>query len=292
MKSRSFAAIALLTGGAALAGLPAVSGCESDRRDRESGARRGRQPTTRSFPISDTLNHSGCSSTASLLHGRCGPDFTSGVTLFDDYIGGAGRHSPSYAGFLRHIYLLPLLSCSRRKSATSAHGDLRSGPARSIDRLALWNEESSGIGRLDLFWSSDGVNVLLAGVGARSDRPGMPGQLWRRTRSPSRLRTPGSFGLKCRIARRTTAIPTSVRRACADRRSGLRRRRRPLLPPYPSQRHWRCSASAWRASASADATAAADPIVVAPTRKPRPGGAFCWVADCGGRLGPPTPQHP
>lgn len=49
-------------------------------------------------------------------------------------------------------------------TAASVTYDL--GDALGIDALALWNEESSGIGLLDLFWSTDNVtfNSLAAGL--------------------------------------------------------------------------------------------------------------------------------
>lgn len=73
--------------------------------------------------------------------------FTSGVTSFDAYLATTPRHTMIFGGF-------EWFSNAGTTGATVTY-DL--GAVIAIDRLALWNEESSGIGTLNLFSSTDGV---------------------------------------------------------------------------------------------------------------------------------------
>lgn len=86
--------------------------------------------------INNTLDQSGLTA-----------GFTSGVTDFDTYLATTPRHTMIFAGF-------EWFSDSGTTAAVVTY-DL--GAAITIDRLALWNEESSGIGTLDLLSSTDGV---------------------------------------------------------------------------------------------------------------------------------------
>lgn len=87
--------------------------------------------------INDTFNQNGLS-----------VNYTSGVTDFDSYIGSSISHTLTFSGFEWFS--------NQGSSSASVTYDL--GSMQQIDALALWNEESSGIGLLDLFYSSDGVN--------------------------------------------------------------------------------------------------------------------------------------
>lgn len=89
--------------------------------------------------INDTLNQQGLTS-----------GFTSGVTNFDAYLGTTPRHTMLFFGF-------EWFSNFATTGATVTY-DL--GSVVAIDRLALWNEESSGIGTLNLFSSTDGVTFI------------------------------------------------------------------------------------------------------------------------------------
>jgi hypothetical protein len=58
------------------------------------------------------------------------------------------------------------------RNAGSASVTYDLGSLTNIDRLALWNEESSGIGTLDLFHSSDGINFAPLALGLKpTDNP-------------------------------------------------------------------------------------------------------------------------
>lgn len=73
--------------------------------------------------------------------------YTSGVTNFDTYLATVPRHTMIFAGF----------EWFSNSGTTGAVVTYDLGAAIAIDRLALWNEESSGIGTLDLLSSKDGV---------------------------------------------------------------------------------------------------------------------------------------
>jgi hypothetical protein len=82
--------------------------------------------------------------------------YTSGVTLFDTYMAGNPLHTPTFSGF-------EWFSNTPGSTATVTYDF---GETVSIDRLALWNEEASGIGSLTVLVSTDGslFTSILAGV--------------------------------------------------------------------------------------------------------------------------------
>lgn len=86
--------------------------------------------------IADTYNHNG------LLSG-----FVSGVTDFNTYIGTNPQHSLVFAGN----------EWFGNSGTTSASVTYDLGSVLNINAMALWNEESSGIGRLDIFTSLDNI---------------------------------------------------------------------------------------------------------------------------------------
>ncbi|MBA3975174.1 MAG: coagulation factor 5/8 type domain-containing protein [Candidatus Solibacter sp.] len=95
--------------------------------------------------LADTFNQNGLSS-----------GYVSGVTDFDVYLGTNPTHTTTFGGF-------EWFSNSGTSSASVTY-DL--GSVMQIDRLALWNEESSGIGSLDLYGSTDNVtfNLIVSGL--------------------------------------------------------------------------------------------------------------------------------
>jgi hypothetical protein len=96
-------------------------------------------------PIADTFNKNG------LLTG-----YTAGVTDFDTYIAGNPQHSLVFAGN----------EWFSNSAATAATVTYDLGSSKTIDALALWNEDISGIGSLALETSSDGLIFapLVAGL--------------------------------------------------------------------------------------------------------------------------------
>ncbi len=88
--------------------------------------------------IINTINQSGLS-----------PGFISGVTIFDTYLGGSPLHNDATTG-----------EWFSNTGTTSAVVTYDFGAPSIIDRLALWNEDSAGIGRLDLYQSLDGVTFI------------------------------------------------------------------------------------------------------------------------------------
>lgn len=104
--------------------------------------------------LQDTYDQSG------LLSG-----YTSGVTDFDTYIGTNPLHTSTFSGN----------EWFSNSGSTTASVTYDLGGVYSIDALALWNEEAAGIGLLDLYGSSDGVNFsLLSGGLAPTDHPTHP----------------------------------------------------------------------------------------------------------------------
>jgi F5/8 type C domain len=95
--------------------------------------------------LADTYNQNGLAS-----------KYVSGVTDFDSYLSLNPTHSYAYAGN-------EWFSNFGTQSATVTY-DL--GSVKSIDRLALWNEDASGIGRLNLAYSTDNITFssLAAGL--------------------------------------------------------------------------------------------------------------------------------
>lgn len=88
-------------------------------------------------------------------HGLLAP-YISDSTDFDTYIATNPLHSAGFPGFEWFSNF--------GDSSASVTYDL--GTVRSFDRMALWNEESAGVGVLDLFHSIDNVSFtpLAAGL--------------------------------------------------------------------------------------------------------------------------------
>jgi hypothetical protein len=101
--------------------------------------------------LTETINQAGLLS-----------NFVSGVTDFDTYLATNPLHTPVFPGN----------EWFSNSDTTSASVTYDLGPLTNIDRLALWNEESSGIGTLDLFHSSDGINFAPLALGLKpTDNP-------------------------------------------------------------------------------------------------------------------------
>jgi hypothetical protein len=98
--------------------------------------------------LADTLNQNGLSAT-----------YASGVTDFDAFLAG----NPTHTSFFPDN---EWFSGSLTVIATTASVTYDFGDTVWIDRLALWNEESSGIGILDLWYSVNGTDFaeLVAGL--------------------------------------------------------------------------------------------------------------------------------
>lgn len=94
--------------------------------------------------IGDTFNHSSLA-----------PDYTSGVTDFDAYLALNPQHSEVFPDFEWFSEL----------GTSTAQVTYDLGSEMVIDALALWNEESSGIGTLDLYYSTDNVNFFALSLG-------------------------------------------------------------------------------------------------------------------------------
>ncbi len=94
--------------------------------------------------INDTFNQSGLSS-----------GYTSGVTNFNTYLATNPLHTLVFVG--REWF------SNNPSSSASVTYDL--GSQKSLDGLALWNEETSGIGLLDLLFSTDGVSFSSLAIG-------------------------------------------------------------------------------------------------------------------------------
>lgn len=82
--------------------------------------------------------------------------YTSGVTDFDAYIASGPTHTVTFFPFEWFSNL----------GSTSASVTYDLGSNLLLDAIALWNEESSGIGLLDLLYSTDGTTFtpLLSGL--------------------------------------------------------------------------------------------------------------------------------
>ena len=94
--------------------------------------------------INDTFNQNG------LLTG-----YVNGVTDFDTYLATNPLHTTVYSGF----------EWFSNQGLTSASVTYDLGDSLGFDAIALWNEEVSGIGFLDLFWSADNVNFSALATG-------------------------------------------------------------------------------------------------------------------------------
>lgn len=87
--------------------------------------------------------------------------FTSGVTGFDAYLAGNPTHTSIFSGF----------EWFSNVGTTSARVTYGLGSLYSVSALALWNEESSGIGLLNLSFSTDGVTFVPFFAAAPFDNP-------------------------------------------------------------------------------------------------------------------------
>jgi hypothetical protein len=94
------------------------------------------------FDIGNTIDQSGLSM-----------GFTSGVTDFDAYLATNPTHTLAAANF---EWFTP-------EGVISATVDYDLGGVYNIDRMALWNEESSGLGQLNILVSQDNVNFTTIG---------------------------------------------------------------------------------------------------------------------------------
>lgn len=81
-------------------------------------------------------------------------NYVAGVTNFDAYLAGNPLHTTTFAGF----------EWFSNSGTTSAQVTYSFGSVVGIDRLALWNEESSGIGTLNLQSSLDGITFSNLGT--------------------------------------------------------------------------------------------------------------------------------
>lgn len=98
--------------------------------------------------LTDTFNQSGLS-----------VGYTSGVTNFDTYIGSNPTHTFVSAGF----EWFSNVGTGTDQNPAQVTYDL--GSVMTIDRMALWNEDASGIGTLDLYTSTDGTNFTPLALG-------------------------------------------------------------------------------------------------------------------------------
>jgi F5/8 type C domain len=117
--------------------------------------------------LADTYNQNGLST-----------KFVSGVTDFDDYLALNPTHTTIYPGYEWFSDLYP-----QRVTVTYDLGSIK-----SIDRLALWNEESAGIGRLDLSYSTDNINFLslASGLSPLDTLDNYPAQVFSFTKTDAR----------------------------------------------------------------------------------------------------------
>jgi hypothetical protein len=145
-KSKSMFAATLLAGAAALAGI--------------SGSANAVPATdVIQSPVSAVINSSGPgfgSITNTLNQAGLLTGFTSGTTNFNTYIAGNPLHTTTFG----------CCEWFSNQGSTGASVTYDMGSVLTLDALALWNEESSGIGLLDLFSSTDGVSFapLAAGL--------------------------------------------------------------------------------------------------------------------------------
>jgi hypothetical protein len=100
--------------------------------------------------IADTFNENGLFTT-----------YVPNVTDFDAYIATNPMHTDIFSGF----------EWFSNSGTTSAQVTYDFGSVRSFDKLALWNEESSGIGQLDLITSVDGVTFTALATVFPTDNP-------------------------------------------------------------------------------------------------------------------------
>jgi hypothetical protein len=90
--------------------------------------------------ISETFDQSGLSA-----------NYTSGVTDFDAFLAGDPTHTSMYSGF----------EWFSNEFQTTVRVTYDLGQEYNVSRLALWNEESSGIGVLNLSYSLNGTDFFV-----------------------------------------------------------------------------------------------------------------------------------
>ena len=100
--------------------------------------------------LTETFNQAGLST-----------GYTSGVTDFDTYMAGNPTHTSIFSGF----------EWFSESGTTAATVTYDFGATVTVDRLALWNEETSGIGRLILSGSLDGMAFTQLGIYSPTDNP-------------------------------------------------------------------------------------------------------------------------
>jgi hypothetical protein len=89
-------------------------------------------------------------------------NYVSGVTDFDAFMALNPTHTNVFDGF----------EWFSNSGTTSASVTYDLGSIFTISRLALWNEESSGIGTLDLWGSSNGLDFFSLALGLKpTDNP-------------------------------------------------------------------------------------------------------------------------
>jgi hypothetical protein len=108
-------------------------------------------------PVGAVVDAGGSAPNADILntHDQSGLSvgFASGFTDFDTYLAGNPKHTALFENAVQTEFY-EWFSSQGTNSATVTY-DL--GAEFTIDRLALWNEESAGIGLLDLYYSTDGT---------------------------------------------------------------------------------------------------------------------------------------
>ncbi|MFO1252798.1 MAG: PEP-CTERM sorting domain-containing protein [Inhella sp.] len=81
--------------------------------------------------------------------------YANGVTDFDTYIAGNPTHTTGFGGF----------EWFSNEGSTSASVTYDLGASYNLNAMAVWVEESSGFGALDLLGSTDGVNFFNLSMG-------------------------------------------------------------------------------------------------------------------------------
>jgi len=81
--------------------------------------------------------------------------YSNGVTDFDSYIASNPLHTTSFGGF----------EWFSNQGSTSASVTYDLGASYNLNAIAVWVEESSGFGSLDLLGSTDGVNFFNLSLG-------------------------------------------------------------------------------------------------------------------------------
>jgi hypothetical protein len=103
--------------------------------------------------LADTFNQAGLSAA-----------YTTGITDFDAFLAGNPTHTSTFPGY----------EWFSERFATTASVTYDFGGPFWIDRLALWNEESSGAGVLNLLYSLDGLTFTPLATGlAPRDNPAL-----------------------------------------------------------------------------------------------------------------------